>query len=98
MFRRLDNGPRQEITFDFDGQEFRAYAGENLAAALLAAGVKSFRATSVSNSERAPFCMMGACFDCLVEIDGVNVQACMEQVSAGMQVSRPAIVMDLPDD
>ncbi|MDR5664870.1 (2Fe-2S)-binding protein, partial [Burkholderia cenocepacia] len=34
-----------------------------------------------------PFCMMGVCFDCLVEIDGVpNVQGCMTPVADGMQV------------
>ena len=36
---------------------------------------------------RGPFCMMGVCFDCLVEIDGVpNVQGCMTPVREGMQV------------
>jgi NADH dehydrogenase/NADH:ubiquinone oxidoreductase subunit G len=33
--------------------------------------------------------MMGACFDCLVEIDGIQRQACMLSVVAGMVVSRP---------
>lgn len=31
--------------------------------------------------------MMGACFECLVEIDGVpNQQACMTQVQQGMTI------------
>jgi predicted molibdopterin-dependent oxidoreductase YjgC len=35
--------------------------------------------------------MMGVCFDCLVEIDGVaNRQACMIEVREGMQVKRQA--------
>jgi NADH dehydrogenase/NADH:ubiquinone oxidoreductase subunit G len=33
--------------------------------------------------------MMGACFDCLVEIDGIQRQACMLSVAAGMVISRP---------
>jgi predicted molibdopterin-dependent oxidoreductase YjgC len=34
---------------------------------------------------------MGACFDCLVEIDGVpNRQACMVVVEEAMQVRRAA--------
>ncbi|AJC23613.2 (2Fe-2S)-binding protein [Pandoraea pulmonicola] len=61
----------------------------NVAAALLFAGVTACRTTPVSGSERAPFCMMGVCFDCLVEIDGVpNRQGCMTPVREGMQVRR----------
>jgi NADH dehydrogenase/NADH:ubiquinone oxidoreductase subunit G len=33
---------------------------------------------------------MGVCFECLVEVDGVqNVQSCMVQVNAGMQIRLP---------
>ena len=44
--------------------------------------------------ERAPYCMMGVCFDCLAEIDGVpNRQSCMVTVQPGMRIraaARPA--------
>ena len=60
-----------------------------MASALLAAGETVFRTTPVSGAERGPFCMMGVCFECLVEIDGVpNRQACMTPVSDGMNVRR----------
>ncbi|MEZ5620583.1 MAG: (2Fe-2S)-binding protein [Burkholderiaceae bacterium] len=40
-----------------------------------------------SRAPRAPMCLMGVCFDCLVEIDGrPNVQACMVEVREGMRV------------
>jgi predicted molibdopterin-dependent oxidoreductase YjgC len=32
--------------------------------------------------------MMGACFECLVEIDGVSQRACQRQVEAGMRLRR----------
>jgi len=32
--------------------------------------------------------MMGACYDCLVEINGETVQACMTTVTDGLQVQR----------
>jgi predicted molibdopterin-dependent oxidoreductase YjgC len=33
--------------------------------------------------------MMGVCYDCLAEIDGVaNRQACMVPVAAGMRIAR----------
>ena len=36
---------------------------------------------------RAPLCLMGVCFDCLVEVDGrQNVQSCMVDVREGMNV------------
>ena len=64
--------------------------GENLAGALLVAGVMPFRHTPVSGAPRGPFCMMGACYDCLVLIDGMTLQACMLQVAEGMTVSMPS--------
>lgn len=65
--------------------------GENLAGALLVAGVMPFRRTPVSGAPRAPFCMMGACYDCLVDINGVTRQACMLQVAENMQIAMPSV-------
>lgn len=79
--------PRVRVTLD--GAPMDLPVGANLAAALLAAGVGSFRATPVSGAPRGPFCMMGACFDCLIEVGGVTRQACMMQVSAGLVLTRP---------
>ncbi|MDX5384404.1 MAG: (2Fe-2S)-binding protein [Rhodobacterales bacterium] len=79
--------PRVRVTLD--GAPLDLPDGANLAAALLAAGVGSFRATPVSGAPRGPFCMMGACFDCLIEVGGVTRQACMMQVSAGLLLTRP---------
>ena len=86
-FLELETGPRVEV--NFDGETLSLPEGANLAAALLAAGVGTFRTTPVSGAPRGPFCMMGACFDCLVEINGVVRQACMIEIAAGMQISRP---------
>jgi sarcosine oxidase subunit alpha len=69
------------------GRAFSARAGDTVAAALLAAGFDHCRTTPVSGARRAPYCMMGVCFDCLVSIDGVgNRQACMVRVREGMQI------------
>lgn len=86
-FLELEQGPRVSVTFD--GAQLELPEGANLAAALLAAGVDVFRHTPVSGAPRGPFCMMGACFDCLVEIGGVVRQACMVEVSAGMDIGKP---------
>jgi predicted molibdopterin-dependent oxidoreductase YjgC len=87
LFTRITD--EASLRFTFDGAEVRARAGDSVAAALLAAGHVAFRDTAVSGSARGPFCMMGACFDCLVEIDGVPArQACMVPVAEGMRVAR----------
>ncbi|MGJ7610726.1 MULTISPECIES: (2Fe-2S)-binding protein [unclassified Variovorax] len=85
--------PRGEpvVTLHFDGRALQAPAGCSVAAALLANGVSTFRTTPVSGAPRAPYCMMGACFDCLVEIDGQpNRQSCLVAVAEGMRVNTQA--------
>ncbi|MEB8385898.1 2Fe-2S iron-sulfur cluster-binding protein [Rhodobacteraceae bacterium KMM 6894] len=79
------------VRVEFDGQPLDLPLGANLAAALLLAGVQTLRQTPVSGAPRGAFCMMGACFDCLVDIDGVTRQACMQQVREGLVIRRVAI-------
>lgn len=86
-FLELESAPRIDVTWD--GAMLSLPEGSNLAAALLAAGIDVFRHTPVSGAPRAPFCMMGACFDCLIELDGVTRQACMLEVTEGMVITRP---------
>jgi predicted molibdopterin-dependent oxidoreductase YjgC len=77
------------VVITFEGETLLADARDTVAAALLGANVGHTRTTPVSGAKRAPFCMMGACFECLVEIDGLaNQQACMIRVRAGMAVRR----------
>jgi len=75
------------ITIFFENEPIRAVQGESVAACLLRAGVRYFRTTPVSGSRRLPYCMIGYCFDCLVEIDGIGSrQACLCQVQDGMRL------------
>lgn len=76
-----------EITVE--GREVSVQEGTNLAAALLEVGFAPFRTTPVSGAGRAPYCMMGVCYDCLADVDGrPNRQTCMETVRAGMVIRR----------
>ena len=91
MFRRLPeiDPDGMEIGFIFEGRALVARPGDSLACALLAADILECRTTPVSGAPRAPWCLMGACFECLVTINGIaNRQACMVQVKEGMQVTR----------
>lgn len=88
-FKRLDDGMAGLVTLDFEGEAVTARPGDSVAAALLAAGHWVFRETQGSGAPRGPFCMMGACFECLLEIDGEpNRQACMTRAAEGMKVQR----------
>lgn len=73
-----------------DGESHVVEDGENLAAVLLRQATPLFRTHPVDGLPRAAFCMMGVCFECLVEVNGVaDQQACLIKVEDGMQVRRP---------
>jgi D-hydroxyproline dehydrogenase subunit gamma len=75
------------ITLYFEGRAIAAWPGDSVAAALLAAGITVTRRTPVGGAARGPYCMMGACFDCLAVIDSrPNVQTCMTDVRDGMRI------------
>ncbi len=87
--RRLSHGEREAVHIAFEGEPLVARPGDTVAAALLAGDHWQCRTTPVSGGPRGPFCMMGVCFECLVEIDGVaNRQACMTEVRDGMTIRR----------
>ncbi|MDD1964805.1 (2Fe-2S)-binding protein [Pseudomonas putida] len=84
------------VSLTFNEQPLNVPAGTSVAAALLMSGIGRFRATPVSESPRAPYCMMGVCFECLVEIDGVpNRQSCLIEVSEGMRIRSQEGARDL---
>jgi predicted molibdopterin-dependent oxidoreductase YjgC len=87
MFRRIAESEVPCVTLTFDGRSITARAGDSVAAALLANGALVCRKTPVSGALRAPFCLMGVCFECLVVIDGIGSrQACLTPVREGMRV------------
>ncbi len=76
------------VRFMLDGAERSAAAGQGVAAALLALGENVFRHAPESGAPRGPFCLMGVCFECLVEIDGARRQSCLVLLEPGMRVTR----------
>lgn len=87
MFRRLPEIEAAMLDVTIDGEAAKARAGDTVAAALLSAGVEANRVSDMSGAPRAPYCMMGVCFECLVTVDGVgNRQGCLVPVSAGMRI------------
>lgn len=89
MFKQLtsDAGEASPIKITIDEQEVMVGSGQSLAVALLGCNVNPLRWSVVSGQPRSPLCLMGTCFECLVELDGQpNVQACMVQAAPGMKV------------
>ncbi|WP_422051034.1 (2Fe-2S)-binding protein [Shimia sp.] len=86
MFEAMEPA-RKQVSFTFEGREISAPQGSSIAAALLGAGIHTFRNTPVSGANRGPFCLMGACYDCIVQIEGETVQACMTPAQDGMNVT-----------
>jgi D-hydroxyproline dehydrogenase subunit gamma len=82
----LERGAQLEVLLD--GRPARAFAGETVAAVLIAEDGLQARRTA-SGAARGIYCGMGVCFDCLVVVDGVpNTRACMTLVANGMRVER----------
>ena len=74
--------------FTFDGAVVDFRPGQSVGAALIAAGVRSWRTTRVAGRPRGVFCGIGVCFDCLVVIDGEpNQRACRVIAADGMTVT-----------
>ncbi len=69
----------------FDGAPLAGEPGQSVAAALVAAGVTSWRTTRRGGRPRGIFCGIGVCHDCLLTVDGVpNQRACLVPLAPGM--------------
>lgn len=75
------------VDFRFDGSAYTALAGQSVAAALFACGVKVLRASPRAQQPRGMFCLMGSCQECLVMVDGRRVLACQTPVTPGLSIS-----------
>ena len=87
MFKRLEKNPQKRVIIYINDKSYGVPAGETVAAAVLASGIRFTRTTPVSNTPRAPFCLMGVCYECLMVIDGLpNQRACKLTVAEGMKI------------
>ena len=77
----------ERVTIFVDGRPVAAERGSTVAAAMLSAGIITFR-RSVSGEPRAPLCGMGVCFECRVTIDGdPHRRGCQTLCREGLEVS-----------
>ncbi|ATJ84341.1 (2Fe-2S)-binding protein [Halomonas beimenensis] len=95
-FERLPNRSRAQVTVFVEDEPVEVCAHDSAAAAVLAAGLLPSRTTPADASPRAPYCLMGVCFECLIEIDGApNQQGCMIPVRDGMRIRRQCGARDM---
>nr|WP_245211750.1 (2Fe-2S)-binding protein [Neoroseomonas oryzicola] len=85
----MRDASRPRITLTLEGQAIEAQQGDTLLTALLAAGAGHLRESEFGDGPRAGFCLMGACQDCWVVVEGMGrVRACATLAAQGMEVRR----------
>lgn len=75
-----------DIVISVDGRELACNTGQTVASALLMQGIYRFRFSPNGQTPRGPFCMMGSCQECAIQIDGAIRRACQTEVENGMTV------------
>lgn len=84
---RTGRRPDVPLRITVDGEPVDGVAGQTLAGVLLAAGRRTWR-RGPSGAPRGVFCGIGACFDCLVTVNGVrDVRACRRRARDGDAVA-----------
>jgi sarcosine oxidase, subunit alpha len=92
----LSATPRESLTFYWQGRPIQALAGETIASALFANGIRVFGHHHKDGSPQGIFCANGQCAQCLVLADGMPVKSCMEPVIAGMRAEPVDAIPELP--
>ena len=87
MFEQLAGDNTKIVEVILNDQKVRATEGMTVAALVLSQGLRATRSTPISGSKRAPFCMMGVCYECLMVIDGkANQRSCATIIKNGMRI------------
>ena len=82
----VERPPTVPVTVD--GHPVTAHAGQTVAAVLLANGRDSWRTTRIQDRPRGTFCGIGACYDCLVTVNGLpDTRACQRTVEANDEIT-----------
>ena len=87
MFKH-DSSATTTVEVTLDGRQTAVPEHISVAAALLAIGQIISRISPASKKPCSPHCLMGVCYECLMEIDGVRPQACMTTFREGMVINR----------
>jgi len=89
MFQTTEHTQPERVDLYVDGNLYRVPVGISVAAALLLNDLVPFNRSSVDDTPRAPYCLMGVCSECRLEINGRRSQlSCQVMVEDAMTVKR----------
>lgn len=88
---------RPDVPFTWEGRPLVAKAGEMIASALFANGVRIFGHHTKDGAPQGIFCANGQCAQCMVIADGKPVKSCITPVQPGMVVEPADDRPPLPD-
>lgn len=87
------------VTFTFEGEPVRAFAGDTIGSALFAAGRRVFGRSFKYHRRRGLLCCSGQCPNCMMTVDGVpNVRVCVRPPREGTVVKAQNVVGSLDRD
>ena len=75
------------VTITVDGTKVTGITGQSIAGIVMACDQLELRRTAGGDRPRGVFCGIGVCFDCIVEVNGVqDVRACQRKAREGDSV------------
>lgn len=85
---RIGPGATTPVTITIDGESVTGVTGQSIAGIVMACDQLELRRTASGDRPRGVFCGIGVCFDCLVEVNGVqDVRACQRKAREGDVIS-----------
>lgn len=83
----IQPGESTAVTITVDGKPLTGITGQSIAGVVMACDQLELRRTAFGDRPRGVFCGIGVCFDCLVEVNGVqDVRACQRKAREGDEV------------
>ncbi len=79
--------PAASVVFTWRGEALEARAGDTIAAALFANGVRVFGEHPRDGSRQGIFCANGHCSQCTVVANGLPIKACTTRIEPGMAIA-----------
>lgn len=77
--------PGKKVSFQFDGKTYNGFAGDTVASALWANGIRKLRVHEESATPRSVYCNIGHCFECRLTINQTpGVRACLTEIKENM--------------
>ena len=94
MFKPIKSETESTVTVHVEGEATTVPKGVSVAAAVFGyANHKDCRCSFISGEKRAPYCFIGVCHECLMEINGKpHQQSCLIQVEEGMRINKQQVM------